>query len=119
LIPSKEASLRLGKAHRTIRLYCQQGRLNCEKINNKWYVDENSLEDFLSVKVVGKNEAVRQKGKEKDTAKDLELPPYFVLVRQVGYLEAKVEMLERENTLLKEQLTYQKTSWIRRLFERG
>ncbi|GAH53461.1 unnamed protein product, partial [marine sediment metagenome] len=43
---------------------------------------------------------------------------YFVIVRQVGYLEAKVEMLERENTLLKEQLTYQKTSWIKRLFKR-
>jgi len=118
MISSKEASLRLGKAHRTIRLYCQKGMLSCEKISNKWYVDEKNLEDFLSVKIIGKNEAVRKKGKKKDTSKNLELPPYFILVRQVGYLETKVEILEKENTLLKEQLTYQKTSWIKRLFKR-
>ncbi|MBA7492286.1 hypothetical protein ES702_02835 [subsurface metagenome] len=118
MITTKEASLRLGKSHRTIRLYCQQGRLNCQKVGKNLYVDESSLDDVLEVRVIGKNDEVRKKGKEKDTSKDLELPPYFVLVRQVGYLEAKVEMLERENTLLKEQLTYQKTSWIRRLFKR-
>lgn len=61
---------------------------------------------------------VAEKGKVKDTPKSIALPPYFVIVRQVGYLEAKVEMLERENSLLKEQLTYQKTSWIKRLFKR-
>ncbi len=118
MITTKEASLRLGKSHRTIRLYCQQGRLNCQKVGKNLYVEESSLDDVLEVKVIGKDDEVRKKGKEKDTSKDLELPPYFVLVRQVGYLEAKVEMLEKENTLLKEQLTYQKTSWIKRIFKK-
>ena len=118
MITTKEASLRSGKSHRTIRLYCQKGKLNCQKVGKNLYVDESSLDDFLEVRVIGKDDEVRQKGKEKDTPKDLELPPYFVLVRQVGYLEAKVEMLERENTILKEQLTYQKTSWIKKLFKR-
>ena len=125
MIPSKEASLRLGKAHRTIRLYCQQGRLNCEKINNKWYVDENSLEDFISVKVVGKNEAVRQTGKEKDTAKSIALPPYHLLIYETGALKKEVEMLYKiiddlkaKNELLNEQLDYRKLSWIRKLFKR-
>ncbi|GAH07720.1 unnamed protein product, partial [marine sediment metagenome] len=105
-------------SHRTIRLYCKQGRLSCQKIGKNLYVDESSLDDFLEVKVIGKDDEVRKKGKEKDTSKSIALPPYFVIVRQVGYLEAKVEMLERENSLLKEQLTYQKTSWIKRLFKR-
>jgi len=117
LITTKEASLRLGKSHRTIRLYCKKGKLNCQKVGKNLYVDESSLDDFLEVRVIGKDDEVRQKGKEKDTPKSIALPPYFVIVRQVGYLEAKVEMLERENTLLKEQLTYQKTSWIKRLFK--
>ena len=118
MITTKEASLRSGKSHRTIRLYCKKGKLNCQKVGKNLYVDESSLDDFLEVRVIGKDDEVRKIGKEKDTPKSIALPPYFVIVRQVGYLEAKVEMLERENTLLKEQLTYQKTSWIRKLFKR-
>ena len=118
MITTKEASLRLSKSHRTIRLWCLKGKLNCQKIGKNLYVDENSLDDFLEVKVIGKDDEVRKKGKEKDTSKSIALPPYFVIVRQVGYLEAKVEMLERENSLLKEQLTYQKTSWIKRIFKK-
>ncbi|GAI65424.1 unnamed protein product, partial [marine sediment metagenome] len=49
MITTKEASLRLGKSHRTIRLYCQQGRLNCEKVGKNLYVDESSLDDVLEV----------------------------------------------------------------------
>ncbi|GAH21976.1 unnamed protein product, partial [marine sediment metagenome] len=30
MITTKEASLRSGKSHRTIRLYCQKGKLNCQ-----------------------------------------------------------------------------------------
>jgi len=118
MLNTKEVSLRLGLTERSIRNYCSNGRLKCEKRSNKWLIDESSLDNILEVSVIGKQETEGKKGKEKDTAKDLELPPYFVLVRQVGYLEAKVEMLEKENTLLKEQLTYQKTSWIKRIFKR-
>ena len=118
MITTKEASLRLGKSLRTIRLYSQKGKLNCQKIGKNLYVDESSLDDLLEIRVIGKDDEVRQKGKVKDTPKSIALPPYFVIVRQVGYLEAKVEMLERENSLLKEQLTYQKTSWIRKIFKR-
>ncbi|MBA7493086.1 hypothetical protein ES702_03641 [subsurface metagenome] len=118
MITTKEVARRLGKSHRTIRLWCQNGKLDCEKVGKNWQVDEKKLDEFLTVKVIGNNETVRQKGKVKETSKDLELPPYYLLVRQLGFLEGKVEMLEKENTLLKEQLTYQKTSWIRKLFKR-
>jgi len=119
LITTKEAGLRTGKAHRTIRLWCLKGKLNCKKIGKNWYVDESSLNDVLEVKVIGKNYEAQAKGKETDTfIKSLDLPPYYVLSQRIGYLEGKLEMLERENTLLKEQLTYQKTSWIRKLFKR-
>ncbi|GAG61638.1 unnamed protein product [marine sediment metagenome] len=118
MITTKEASIRLGLTERTIRNYCSKGRLKCEKRGKIWYIEESSLEDVLEVKIIGTEETERKIGKEKDTPKSIALPPYFVIVRQVGYLEAKVEMLERENSLLKEQLTYQKTSWIKRLFKR-
>ena len=118
MLNTKEVSLRLGLTERTIRNYCSNGRLKCEKKGKGWYIDESSLDNILEVSVIGTVETEGKIGKEKDTPKSIALPPYFVIVRQVGYLEAKVEMLERENTLLKEQLTYQKTSWIRKLFKR-
>lgn len=118
MISSKETSLKLGLSHRTIRLYCQQGKLDCEKISNKWYVSEESLDNFVKVEVIGKTETVRQTGKEKETFKSLDLPPFYIMSQRIGYLEGKLEMLERENTLLREQLTYQKTSWVRKLFKR-
>jgi len=92
--------------------------LRCQKIKNRWLVNESDLDDFLTVKVIGKDETAGKKAKETVTSKDIDFPPYFVMVRRVGYLEGKVEMLEKENTLLKEQLTYQKTNWIKRLFKR-
>jgi len=127
MITTKEAGLRLGLSERTIRNYCYKGKLRCEKRGKIWYIDESSLDDILEVKVIGKEEAERKIGKEYEEAssKSLALPPYYLLVRENGYLKAQVDIfknqieeLKNRLKLLEEQLTYQKTSWIKRLFKR-
>ncbi len=120
MITTKEASLRLGLSDRTIRNYCYKGKLKCEKRGKIWYIDESSLDDILEVKVIGKEKAERKMGKEytEPSSKGLALPPYYLLVRENGYLKAQVDMLKERVKLLEEQLTYQKTSWIKRLFKR-
>ncbi|MBA7492339.1 hypothetical protein ES702_02889 [subsurface metagenome] len=57
--------------------------------------------------------------------KELALPPYYLLVRENEYLKAQVDIfknqieeLKNRVKLLEEQLTYQKTSWIKRLLKR-
>jgi len=127
MITTKEASLRLGLSDRTIRNYCNKGKLKCEKRGKIWYIDESSLDDVLEVKVIGKEEAERKIGKEYEepSSKSLALPPYYLLVRENGYLKAQVDIfknqieeLKNRIKLLEEQLTYQKTSWIKRIFKR-
>ena len=127
MITTKEASLRLGLTERTIRNYCSKGRLKSEKRGKIWYIDESSLDDVLEVKVIGTEEAERKIGtvNEEPSSKSLALPPYYLLVRENGYLKAQVDIfknqieeLKTKIKLLEEQLTYQKTSWIRRLFKR-
>ncbi|GAH63698.1 unnamed protein product [marine sediment metagenome] len=127
MITTKEASLRLGLTERTIRNYCSKGRLKCEKRGKIWYIEESSLDDVLEVKVVGTEETERKIGTEYDepSSKSLALPPYYLLVRENGYLKAQVDIfknqieeLKNRIKLLEEQLTYQKTSWIKRLFKR-
>ncbi|MBA7630719.1 hypothetical protein ES703_38243 [subsurface metagenome] len=127
MITTKEASLRLGLSDRTIRNYCNKGKLRCEKRGKIWYIDESSLDDVLEVKVIGKEKAERKIGKEytEPSSKSLALPPYYLLVRENGYLKAQVDIfknqieeLKNRIKLLEEQLTYQKTSWIKRLFKR-
>jgi len=124
VISSKEASLKLGLSHRTIRLYCQKGKLDCKKTRNRWLVNEESLDSFITVEVMGKNQSARQIGKEKETFKSLELPPFYVMSQRIGYLEGKLEVYESRikelkatNTLLQEQLDYRKLNWIKRLFK--
>jgi len=127
MITTKEASLRLGLSNRTIRNYCSKGKLKCEKRGKVWYIEESSLDDILEVKVIGTEETERKIGKEYEEAssKGLALPPYYLLVRENGYLKAQVgifknqiEELKNGLKILEEQLTYQKTSWIKRLFKR-
>ncbi len=127
MITTKEASLRLGLTERTIRNYCSKGRLKCEKRGKVWYIDESSLDDVLEVKVISTEEAERKIGKEYEelSTKSLALPPYYLLVRENGYLKAQVDIfknhieeLKNRVKILEEQLTYQKTSWIKRLFKR-
>ena len=62
---------------------------------------------------------------EEHSNKSLAIPPYYLLVRENGYLKAQVDIfknqieeLKNKIRLLEEQLTYQKTSWIKRLFKR-
>jgi len=127
MITTKEASLRLGLSERTIRNYCSKGKLKCEKRGKIWYIDESSLDEVLEVKVIGKEEAERKIGKEYEepSSKSLALPPYYLLVRENGYLKAQVDIfknqieeLKNRIELLEEQITYQKTSWIKKLFRR-
>ncbi len=127
MITTKEAGLRLGLSERTIRNYCSKGRLKCEKKGKVWYIDESSLDDFLEVKVIGTEETERKIGTEYEepSSKSLALPPYYLLVRENGYLKAQVDIfknqiaeLKNRVKLLEEQLTYQKTSWIKRIFKR-
>jgi len=127
MITTKEASLRLGLTERTIRNCCSKGRLKCEKRGKVWYINESSLDDVLEVKVIGTEEAERKIGTEykEHSNKSLALPPYYLLVRENGYLKAQVDIfknqieeLKNRIKLLEEQLTYQKTSWIKRLFKR-
>ncbi len=127
MITTKEASLRLGLTERTIRNYCSKERLKCEKRGKIWYIDESSLDDVLEVKVIGTEEAERKIGKEYDepSNKSLALPPYYLLVQENGYLKAQVDIfknqieeLKTKIKLLEEQLTYRKSSWIKRLFKR-
>jgi len=126
MLNTKEVSLRLGLTERTIRNYCSNGKLKCEKRRKKWLIDESSLDDVIDVKIIGKQETERKKGTEYEEAlsKSLALPPYYLLVRENGYLKAQVDIFKNQITelknrikLLEEQLTYQKTSWIRRLFK--
>ncbi|MBA7626827.1 hypothetical protein ES703_34285 [subsurface metagenome] len=126
MISSREAGLKLGLSHRTIRLYCQQGKLKCQKIRNRWVVEEESLDSFITVEVVGNQQSARQTGKEKETfVKGLELPPFHIMSQKIGYLEGKLEVYENRIkelkatiNLLQEQLDYRKQSWIRKLFKR-
>jgi len=121
-ITTKEVSERLGKSHRTIRYYCKEGILKCEKIGRNLYIEEEVLDDFMSkikFNVKGKKERVRVEGK------GIAYPPYILLAQRNGYLEAQVDIfksqieeLKNKIILLEEQLTYQKTSWIRKLFKR-
>jgi len=127
MITTKEAALRLGLSERTIRNYCQKGKLNCEKRGKSWYINEDSLDNMIDVKFIGKEETARKKGKE-DTgpsSKSLALPPYYFLVQENGYLKAQVDIfknqieeLKTKIKILEDQLTYQKTSWIKKLFQR-
>jgi len=57
--------------------------------------------------------------------KGLALPPYYTLVHSLGEYEKEVEILKQINEelktkikLLEEQLTYQRSSWIKKLFRR-
>lgn len=127
MITTKEAGLRLGLSDRTIRNYCYKGKLECEKRGKSWYIDESSLNDILEVKVIGKEEAERKIGTEYEepSSKSLALPPYYLLVRENGYLKAQVDIfknqideLKTKIKLLEEQLEYKKSSWIKRLFKR-
>ena len=127
MITTKEASLRLGLSERTIRNYCSKGRLKCEKRGKIWYIDESSLDDVLEVKIIGKEETERKIGMEYEepSSKSLALPPYYLLVRENGYLKAQVDIfknqieeLKTKIKLLEEQLTYQRSSWIKRLFKK-
>lgn len=125
MISSKEAGLKLGLSHRTIRLYCQQGKLDCEKTRNRWFVNEESLDSFITVEVIGNNQSARQIGKEKETFKGLDLPPFYVMSQRIGYLEGKLEVYENRIkelkaaiNLLREQLDFRKQSWIKKLFKR-
>ncbi|MBA7492308.1 hypothetical protein ES702_02858 [subsurface metagenome] len=127
MITTKEASLRLGLSDRTIRNYCSKGKLKCEKRGKSWYIDESSLDDILEVKVIGKEEAERKIGTEytEPSSKGLALPPYYLLVRENGYLKAQVDIfnkqieeLKTKIKLLEEQLTYQRYGWIKKIFKR-
>lgn len=125
MISSREAGLKLGLSHRSIRLYCQQGKLECQKIRNRWYVNEKSLDNLITVEVIGNHQSARQTGKEKESFKGLELPPFYVMSQRVGYLEGKLEVYESRIkelkatvNLLQEQLEYRRLSWIKRLFKR-
>ncbi|MBA7493088.1 hypothetical protein ES702_03643 [subsurface metagenome] len=127
MITTKETAFRLGLTERTIRNYCQKGRLICEKRGKSWYIDESSLENFIDIKIIGKEQAERKKGKEfkESKSKGLALPPYYFLVSENGYLKAQVDIFknqieELKNRLkfLEEQFTYKKTSWIERIFKR-
>jgi len=59
-----------------------------------------------------KEEAERKMGKEYEEAssKGLALPPYYLLVRENGYLKAQVDMLKERVKLLEEQPEYRKQS---------
>ena len=127
MITTKEASLGLGLSNRTIRNYCSKGRLKCEKRGKVWYIEESSLDDVLEVKVIGTEETKRKMGKEYEepSSKSLTLPPYYLLVRENGYLKAQADIfkdqvgeLKNRIKILEEQLTYQKTSCIKRIFKR-
>ena len=127
MITTKEVGLRLGLTERTIRNYCSKGKLKCEKRGKVWYIDESSLDDVLEVNVIGKEEAERKIGTEYEepSTKSLALPPYYLLVRENGYLKAQVDIfknqieeLKTKIKLLEEQLTYQRSSWIKRLFKK-
>lgn len=125
MISSREAGLKLGLSHRSIRLYCQQGKLDCEKRRNRWYVKEESLDNLITVEVVGNQQSARQTGKEKETVKGLDLPPFYVMSQRIGYLEGKLEVYESRIkelkatvSLLQEQLDYRRLSWIQKLFKR-
>ena len=121
-ITTKEVSERLGKSHRTVRYYCKEGILKCEKIGRNYYIDEQILDDFMSkikFNVKGKQERAKVVGK------GIAYPPYILLAQRNGYLEAQVDIFQNQIeelkatiNLLQEQLTYQKTSWIRKLFKR-
>ena len=57
--------------------------------------------------------------------KGLALSPYYMLVHSLGKYEKEVEILKQINEelktkirLLEEQLTYQRSSWIKKLFRR-
>ena len=127
MITTKEVGLRLGLTERTIRNYCSKGKLKCEKRGKVWYIDESSLDDVLEVNVIGKEEVERKIGTEykEPSTKSLALPPYYLLVRENGYLKAQVDIfknqieeLKTKIKLLEEQLTYQRSSWIKRLFKK-
>jgi len=92
-----------------------------------WYIDESSLDDVLEVKVIGKEEVERKIGTEYEepSSKSLALPPYYLLVRENGYLKAQVDIfknqiedLKNRVKLLEEQLEYRKQSWIKKIFRR-
>ena len=78
MITTKEASLRLGLMERSIRNYCQNGRLMCRKRCKRWLVEEDSLDDVLEVKVIGTEETERKIGTENEETsnKALALPSY-------------------------------------------
>jgi len=75
----------------------------------------------------GKNWFGTDEGKEYryQENRELALPPYFFLVQENGYLIAQVDIFKNQIEELKtkikkleDQLTYQKTSWIKRIFKR-
>ena len=108
MITTKEASLRLGLSDRTIRNYCSKGKLKCEKKGKIWYIDESSLDDVLEVKVISIEEAERKIGKEYEepSTKSLALPPYYLLVRENGYLKAQVDIFKNQIQELKTKLNF-------------
>ena len=65
------------------------------------------------------------KGIQESKNKELALPPYYLLVRENGYLKAQVDIFKNQTEelktkikLLEVQLEYKKLSWIKKLFKR-